>query len=159
MTSADYKEEPTLAVISFCVSNCKLFISWAKWICLESSRMYRMFTTRRSSNFNACYLGHRNCSPRSPHSTILLYERQCRYRRQSPASSNTVPPKGRIFNFYSPLYDHIPIMECGPAQSESFSDSTWRHCIIGSRRTQRSGPIFTDWNVQNLFSTCYRDII
>lgn len=63
MTSADYKEDPTLAVISFSLSNCKLFISWAKWISLVPSRMYRMFTIRRRSKFYACYLGHPNCSP------------------------------------------------------------------------------------------------
>jgi len=83
--------------------------------------------------------------------TVSLYL-YCRYIRQNPASSNTVPPCGRMIYLYILPYNHTPIMECGPAQRESSSETTWRHCIIGSRRTQHSGPIFKDRNVQNLFN-------
>ena len=145
MTSADYKEDPTPAVISFCVSNCKLFISWAKWICLESSRMYRMFTIRRSSNFNACYLGHADCSSfntPTPHFPKSYYMKGTigTYDDRTQQVLTLFHPEGACLIYTTPLYDHIPFMECGHAQRESSSDTTWRHCIIGSRWTQAVVP-------------------
>ena len=55
--------------------------------------------------------------------TVSLYL-YCRYIRQNPASSNTVPPCGRMIYLYILPYNHTPIMECGPAQRESSSETT-----------------------------------
>ena len=62
MTSADYKEDPTLAVISFCVSSCKQFITRAKWMFRIIADVPNVYD-QREQQLQRLLFGHPNCGP------------------------------------------------------------------------------------------------